>query len=262
MIGSPRIIFLDEPSTGMDPVSRRFMWNVIANISTHTKESTIVLTTHSMEECEALCTRVGIMVGGRLRCLGSVQHLKSRYGNGVMLELKLQQPTMSEVLKLAQDRFQLSEGEVGAEISKDHLLDACDRLGDSSWFDKITSKHSTGYIVASIIERDGLIRPEQFCSWWLTEARFLAMDSFLKSSFGPSSVELLERQNDLSRYRLTGDPNVALRLSNVFKCIEKGKDECHIREYAVSQTTLEQIFNYFASQQGEEVEVARGLVGV
>lgn len=262
MIGSPRIIFLDEPSTGMDPVSRRFMWNVIANISTHTKESTIVLTTHSMEECEALCTRVGIMVGGRLRCLGSVQHLKSRYGNGVMLEVKLQQPTMSEVLKLAQDRFQLSEGEVGAEISKDHLLDACDRLGDSSWFDKITSKHSTGYIVASIIERDGLIRPEQFCSWWLTEARFLAMDSFLKSSFGPSSVELLERQNDLSRYRLTGDPNVALRLSNVFKCIEKGKDECHIREYAVSQTTLEQIFNYFASQQGEEVEVARGLVGV
>lgn len=89
LIGSPPIVFLDEPSTGMDPVSRRFMWNVIAAISTQRKESTIILTTHSMEECEALCTRVGIMVGGRLRCLGSVQHLKHRFGDGLMLELKL-----------------------------------------------------------------------------------------------------------------------------------------------------------------------------
>ncbi|GMF52592.1 unnamed protein product [Phytophthora lilii] len=62
MIGSPKILFLDEPSTGMDPVSRRFMWDVISEIPTYNKESTVVLTTHSMEECEALCTRVGIMV--------------------------------------------------------------------------------------------------------------------------------------------------------------------------------------------------------
>ncbi|RLN54985.1 hypothetical protein BBJ28_00026615, partial [Nothophytophthora sp. Chile5] len=56
LIGSPPIIFLDEPSTGMDPVSRRFMWDVIADISTRGKNSTIVLTTHSMEESEALCS--------------------------------------------------------------------------------------------------------------------------------------------------------------------------------------------------------------
>ncbi|DAZ97520.1 TPA: hypothetical protein N0F65_009788, partial [Lagenidium giganteum] len=97
LIGSPPIIFFDEPSTGMGPVSRRFMWNVIADISTTRKESTIILTTHSMEGCEALCTRVGIMVGGRMRCLGSVQHLKNRFGNGLMVELKLEQPPVTEV---------------------------------------------------------------------------------------------------------------------------------------------------------------------
>ena len=43
---------------------------------------TVVLTSHSMEECEALCTRVGIMVAGRLRCLGTVQQLKNRFGTG------------------------------------------------------------------------------------------------------------------------------------------------------------------------------------
>ena len=42
----------------------------------------MVLTSHSMEECEALCTRLGILAAGRLRCLGSVQHLKNRFGAG------------------------------------------------------------------------------------------------------------------------------------------------------------------------------------
>ena len=49
-----------------------------------------------MEECEALCSRVGIMVGGRLRCLGSVQHLKSKFGEGLMVELSLAPPPAAE----------------------------------------------------------------------------------------------------------------------------------------------------------------------
>ena len=49
MIGNPGIIFLDEPSTGMDPKARRFMWKVISRISTVRKQSTVILTTHSME---------------------------------------------------------------------------------------------------------------------------------------------------------------------------------------------------------------------
>ena len=48
MIGNPKIVFLDEPSTGMDPKARRFMWKVISRISTEKKESTVILTTHSM----------------------------------------------------------------------------------------------------------------------------------------------------------------------------------------------------------------------
>lgn len=48
--------------------------------------ASIVLSTHSMEECEALCSRVGVMAGGRFVCLGSVQHLKSRFGDGEDME--------------------------------------------------------------------------------------------------------------------------------------------------------------------------------
>ena len=89
MIGNPPIVFLDEPSTGMDPEARRFMWNVISRISRERKKSSVILTTHSMEEAEALCTKMGIMVNGALRCLGTAQHIKSKYGGGYEIEIKL-----------------------------------------------------------------------------------------------------------------------------------------------------------------------------
>ncbi len=63
LVGNPPIIFLDEPSAGMDPEARRFMWSVVAKIAER-KTSAIVLTTHSMEEAEALSTKMGIMVKG------------------------------------------------------------------------------------------------------------------------------------------------------------------------------------------------------
>ncbi|XP_068599288.1 phospholipid-transporting ATPase ABCA1 [Brachionichthys hirsutus] len=87
LIGAPPVIFLDEPTTGMDPKAKRFLWNCIVRV---TKEGrAVVLTSHSMEECEALCTRMAIMVNGRFQCLGSVQHLKNRFGDGYTVILRL-----------------------------------------------------------------------------------------------------------------------------------------------------------------------------
>eukprot|EP01135_Chromosphaera_perkinsii_P004597 Nk52_evm5s290 gene=Nk52_evmTU5s290 len=86
LIGKPPVILLDEPSTGMDPAAKRFMWDVIHSLR---KDHAIILTTHAMEECEALCTRIGIMVDGELRSMGSPQHLKSKFGDGYYLQMKL-----------------------------------------------------------------------------------------------------------------------------------------------------------------------------
>ncbi|XP_069922915.1 ATP-binding cassette sub-family A member 2 isoform X2 [Oryctolagus cuniculus] len=86
LIGSPAFIFLDEPTTGMDPKARRFLWNLILDLIKTGRS--VVLTSHSMEECEALCTRLAIMVNGRLRCLGSIQHLKNRFGDGYMITVR------------------------------------------------------------------------------------------------------------------------------------------------------------------------------
>ncbi|XP_078526803.1 phospholipid-transporting ATPase ABCA7 [Lissotriton helveticus] len=87
LIGSPPVVFLDEPTTGMDPRARRFLWNCILSVIKEGRS--VVLTSHSMEECEALCTRMAIMVNGRFCCLGSVQHLKNRFGDGYTIILRV-----------------------------------------------------------------------------------------------------------------------------------------------------------------------------
>jgi ABC-type multidrug transport system ATPase subunit len=100
----------------MDPVSRRFMWDVIKTIK---QGRSVVLTTHSMEECEALCSRVGIMVAGGLKCLGSVQHLKGKFGKGYKLEVKLGdkfEQNQEQVKKFILDRFE------GAALEEEYPL--------------------------------------------------------------------------------------------------------------------------------------------
>ena len=87
LVGNPPIVLLDEPSTGVDPQAKRFMWTVISNISTLRKQSTVVLTTHSMEEAEALCPKMGIMVDGQFQCFGSAQHIKDKYADGFDIDL-------------------------------------------------------------------------------------------------------------------------------------------------------------------------------
>eukprot|EP00913_Durusdinium_trenchii_P024376 g22885.t1 len=114
LIGRSPVLFLDEPSAAVDAGAKRHLWKVIQRRG---REQTVVVTTHSMEEAEALCDRIAIQdrvgargekrrkshrwvgelvasvkrskmqVRGQLRCLGSPLHIKAKYGSGYQLEL-------------------------------------------------------------------------------------------------------------------------------------------------------------------------------
>lgn len=88
LLPGTQVIFLDEPSTGMDPVARRGLWNIIQE-EQNKENHTVVLTTHSMEEAEAVCTNVAIITKGALTCYGSVQHLKSMFSDGYHVTVEL-----------------------------------------------------------------------------------------------------------------------------------------------------------------------------
>ncbi|KAH0942798.1 hypothetical protein HID58_002435 [Brassica napus] len=79
LIGNAKLVFLDELTTGMDPITRRHVWDIIQESK---KGRAIILTTHSMEEADILGDRIGIMAKGRLRCIGTSIRLKSRFVTG------------------------------------------------------------------------------------------------------------------------------------------------------------------------------------
>ena len=182
LVGNPPVIFLDEPSTGMDPASRRFMWDLIAHTM---KGRAVILTTHSMEEAEALCQRIAIMVGGSLRCLGSAQRLKSLYGSGYQLEV--------------------------------NLADVASKAQFVDWLRSV-------YQHAAVIEEQ---------------------ETLVKYEIG--------RQTD------RGEP---VTIGGLFRNMERVKAEYGIKEYAVSETSLEQIFIKFAQTQQEEKGAVAGLTSV
>ncbi|XP_057694706.1 phospholipid-transporting ATPase ABCA1-like isoform X3 [Corythoichthys intestinalis] len=171
LIGAPPVIFLDEPTTGMDSLAKRFMWDNIRSLNRDGRS--VVLTSHSMEECEALCSRIAIMVSGSFMCLGSVQHLKNRFGGGYVITL---------------------------------------RLADSE------CNQDTSPVVI-----------------------------FMKNAF--PVIKLKKQYHNIQQYQL---PANACSLAEVFNTLANNYEELGIRDFSVSQTTLDQVFVNFASEYTED----------
>lgn len=101
LIGDPPVVFLDEPTSGVDPVARRNLWQLLA--ASQRGGQAVVLTSHSMDECEALCNRLTIMVDGVMKCIGNIQYLKNRYGQGFTIMVKLRYIEHFNVTELKSD---------------------------------------------------------------------------------------------------------------------------------------------------------------
>ncbi|OWZ10744.1 ABC transporter [Phytophthora megakarya] len=160
LIGSPSIIFLDEPSTGVDPSSRRKMWDVIAS---------------------------------------------------------------------------------------DKIISLCSSLGVPNRAHEIMNGEGNGTVLNSYLETSGIIPIDVFCAWWHTENMGLALLEFFQSKF--QGCQLVEHQGGHFRYQV---PKQALRPHVIFGLLEENKEQLHVSEYGVSETSLEHIFNTMAAQQEEE----------
>jgi ATP-binding cassette subfamily A (ABC1) protein 3 len=93
-LAAPKLTFLDEPTTGVDPVARRSLFDLLRKL----KDSSVVLTTHRMDEAEALCDKIAIQVNGKFVCYGSPQHLKEKYGQGYKVDIKILQEMPTSAL--------------------------------------------------------------------------------------------------------------------------------------------------------------------
>ena len=112
LICYPKIILLDEPSTGVDLEGMRQLWKTIYNISLNRKKSTIIMTTHSMEEAESLCKKIGILVDGQFKCLGTSDEIKDKFGYGFELTIQIKSPDLYKLSK----NLQLNLGDINNKI--------------------------------------------------------------------------------------------------------------------------------------------------
>ncbi len=96
LVNAPKVLFLDEPTTGLDPQSRRHLWSLISGIKK--KGITVIITTHYMDEAELLCDRVAVMEAGKIIALDSPQNLiKQLLGRGFKKDVVVQQANLEDV---------------------------------------------------------------------------------------------------------------------------------------------------------------------
>ena len=115
LISDPQLVFLDEPTTGLDPKARRDVWAVIANLKKLGK--TVFLTTHYMEEAQMLADRIAIIDKGKIVVIGSPQELISRYGGLKILIIRKGTKSLADTLQKKFDQVTVkSDGDIEVKI--------------------------------------------------------------------------------------------------------------------------------------------------
>jgi ATP-binding cassette, subfamily A (ABC1), member 3 len=260
-IGQPQIVFLDECSTGVDPVARREIWQLISDMVSSGPENeraSVILTTHSMEECEALCPRIGIMANGRLRCLGSAQHLKNKFGHGFQLELKtkLADRHDDDYIHIATSLTRSILGatadvESGENVTDDILFNeqqcktAFNQLTNDDFLCNMVVGEPTapGYSIWKDATSPLGVTLDALVAFATIELRLRKIAQFVAERF-PIHI-LRERQDTKIRFEVSAE---GLRISSLFAAVEEKKEELRLSDYGVSQTSLEQVFNMHAAE--------------
>jgi ABC-2 type transport system ATP-binding protein len=143
MVNDPDIIFLDEPTTGLDPKARREVWEVVKGLKA--KGKTVILTTHYMEEAEVLSDRVAIMNRGKFIAMGSPREIIDKYGSGTTMLVRGGDAIVYEQLKDISPRVVLMGKDVVVRLDRKEVLpDAILRLDKSgAYYEDIQLKKAT-----------------------------------------------------------------------------------------------------------------------
>jgi ABC-2 type transport system ATP-binding protein len=143
MVNDPELIFLDEPTTGLDPKARREVWEVIRKLKSQNK--TVILTTHYMEEAEVLSDHVAIMDAGRFIAMGTPKQIIDKYGSGSTCVVKGANAAASEAVRSAGMIYEANNGDLLVKLdNKGSLAKLVGLLSASeATYDEVLIKGST-----------------------------------------------------------------------------------------------------------------------
>ena len=250
LISKPWVILMDEPSTGMDPYTRSLLMQFLHRAylkayKTQNKDKkinssrAIVLTTHSIEEAEALCDTIGILVKGKFCKIGTISNILQKSSKGIKLNIEFKKPTKEELIQ--------SHGDILSE--EINSLEDVKKFLESKFRDKykdyLKSNHF-GKDVLKVLKKKEKINKFTILRWMEYLNNLLGLVEKIKVYF---------KYVTCTKYTLN---NFILKISNskngekdnqketndnrIFGIIEENKVEFKIEEYSYSLTTLENIF--------------------
>jgi len=247
MICNPPIVLLDEPSTGMDPEARRFMWAVIHKLTSKSDSNCVIMTTHAMDEAETLCRRMGIMVNGEFVCLGTSNYIKETYGYGYDIDIRIkpiEQHKMNDIIK-------------NLGLKRNHKLHTLDDVKDilkrinKDNYCKYLQKEGVGRKIYHEVTVNGDITLQALINWTRYVTCAMKMIKVVLPHFNEVILSEFIENNFLFKIKKSSNSK---SIGFLFTLLEKEKDACEITEYSIQQTSLEQIFNKFAENQGKTEE--------
>ena len=246
LIGQPPIVFLDEPSAGMDPEARRFMWNFISEITQKRSHSSIILTTHSMEEAQALSNKVAIMVEGRIKTIGTIQRLKEKYGKGFEVEIKVMLPR-EEAIVDKRNQYLTLINKKSDDMYNMKDIETILTTPDLCWLlDEIKLKRK-GSAISQRLEIAKQVEDKLFIEWVEIQLMIKQIQKNLENRFESKLIESFQtyvKFNILEKYKL----------SEIFGFMEENSAQMKIANFSVREISLEQIFIQFAENIVHEDE--------
>jgi ABC-type multidrug transport system ATPase subunit len=220
VVGNPPIIFMDEPTTGLDPDNKNHVWSIIQSLKSPSR--LILMTTHSMEEAEALCSRIGIMARGELQCIGTSSHLKKKYGKGYTLTINL--------LKYSPPPPPPHHGHgqgQGVVIDKN----SPEYLEAEAQYERHTDQQLVQYVIGQLSSGQG---------------KLISSINRTKKFLIPKVIQGPHGQGQ-------GSERV-MHISEIFKEMETHRNELQIREWGLSMSTLEDVFISAVKSGGDDEE--------
>ena len=244
IISKPCIILLDEPSTGMDPYTRRLLLQLLhraylqeyyndRNEKIDESPKSIVLTTHSIEEAESLCDKIGILVGGKFSAKGKINSILQDHSKGIELNIEFKKPS-PDILKI-------KYGNILKDIFRniDDIKKFLNNYGKKEYCEFLKRDHFGRDILKVMITKKQ-INKFTILRWIEYLDYLLGLTNKIKTYFDYVYCVEFKLNNFILRIK---NNNKSDKNDNyIFGLIEEFKNRFYIEEYSYTLTTLENIF--------------------
>ena len=275
LICNPPIILLDEPSTGMDPEARRHMWKAIYNVSLNRKKSSIIMTTHSMEEAESLCKTIGILVNGQFKCLGTSDEIKDTFGYGFEINLQIKEPdtkALTKIFKLDSDDLdkKITINSFDEDMTKYNLQKYKNQIFNSQIVANSNISNNPKLFGDKLYDElinNSNIKLKKILLWIYYSKCALGFIKLIKDYFDKITCVNYKDNNYIFRIKRKRDNNeksIGFLFGFIEENIKKDNNKFNIAQYNLQYSTLEQIFNSLANpdENNEEnhIEISKELL--